>query len=452
MNNVHSILQINAQDKGGGAETCAWLLFEAFRERGYSSWLAVGSKSSKNEKVWEISHFPYITNIWSKNILRLSESISPLRQYGLPGIRWIQNKLRYIAQPDTWYQQQQGWEDFDYPGTWHLLSTLSELPDIIHCHNLHSSYFDLRALTHLSKIRPVILQLHDTWLLSGHCSYFLDCERWKVGCGKCCYLNTYPAISSDNTAANWKRKQKIYANSHLYITTVSQWLMDKVDQSMLATEQQNGSVYKRVIHNGVNTSIFMPGSQQEARSVLGLPSKVKIVLLIAHSAFKDYETMEAALSQLTASTQPLLFICLGRTGLNKELGEGRLSYAGWITKEEVIAQYYRAADVYIHAAHEEAFGITITEAGASGTPVVATDVGGISEQMIDGQTGFLVPPKDPISMSQAIQKLLDEEDLCRQMGQAAAKHVQENFNQEKQIDKFLSWYMEVVDNWQKTYH
>ena len=444
-----SILQINSQDKGGGAETCAWILFEAFRERGYYSWLAVGSKSSKDENVWEISNAPYATNIWSKNILRLSESFSPLRQNGVPGIRWIQKYLRYVAQPNTWFQKQQGWEDFDYPGTWHLLSTLTELPDIIHCHNLHSSYFDLRALTHLSKIRPVILHLHDAWLLSGHCSHSLDCERWKIGCGNCEYLKTYPAIPQDNTAANWKRKQEIYANSPLYITTVSQWLMDKVNQSILARGHQNCSVHKKVIHNGVNTSIFKPGSQQEARAVLGLPSNAKIVLIIAHSNFKDYEIMEAALRQLTTSVHPLLFICLGRTGTNKALGEGQLNFAGWITKQEVLAQYYRAVDVYIHAALEESFGITIAEAGASGTTVVATDVGGVSEQIIDGQTGFLVPPKDPLAMTKVIQRLLEEEDLCYQMGLAAARHVQENFNQEKQVDKFLSWYMEVVEDWQK---
>lgn len=447
MNNVRTVLQVNSKDKGGGAETLAWNLFEAYRKRGLNSWLAVGSKFSKDLNVKEISNAPYITNPWSKTILSLSETLSPLRQYGMPGTRLTQKYLRYLAKPSIWQQQKQGWEDFDYPGTWHLLSQFPSFPDVIHCHNLHPSYFDLNALTHLSRIRPVILHLHDAWLLSGHCSHSRDCKRWKTGCGSCPYLQTYPAILKDNTAANWQRKQAIYAKSRLYITTVSQWLMDKVDQSILSTNYQNRPVQKRVIHNSIDLSIFKTGSQKEARSRLKLPKNAKIVLLSAHNAFKDYPTMEAALSKLTTNGQPLLFICLGRTDTQKKLGAGQIIYPGWVKSPAIMAQYYQAADVYIHAAHEEAFGIAIGEAGASGTAIVATDIGGIAEQMVNGQTGFLVPPRAPKAMAVAVQKLLDDKELCQQIGRTAANYVEKHFSKEQHVDKFLLWYNEIIADW-----
>ena len=452
---VRRILQISTRDRRGGAENCAWSLFEAYRERGLESCLAVGEKFSTDPNVWEIPHARYAATPWARAWLGLGESLSPLRQRGVRGIGFLQTRLRRLAQPSAWRKQQQGWEDFDYPGTGHLLSQLPELPDIIHCHNLHPNYFDLRALPQLSKTRPLILHLHDTWLLSGHCSYSFDCKRWQTGCGNCPYLDTYPAIRRDKSAANWERKQEVYANSHLYIVTVSQWLMDKVERSILP------GVQKRVIYNGTDVSLFKPASrrlaqaiaQKEARHTLKLPLDAKIVLLIAHSSFKDYATMEAALSQIKGEpSKPLLFICLARGGSEKMVGDGRMIYPGWVAEPEKMAQYYRAADIYIHAALDEAFGKTITEAGASGTPVVATAVGGIPEQIKEGQTGFLVPPKAPQAMASAIQTLLDDDELRTRMGQAAAAHIRQHFGLQRQVDQFLAWYDEVLADWQASHH
>ena len=72
-----------------------------------------------------------------------------------------------------------GFENFNYPGTWKLLNLPPKPPTIVHCHNLHGFYFDLRFLPRLSQQIPVILNLRDTWLLTGHCAHFMDCERWK---------------------------------------------------------------------------------------------------------------------------------------------------------------------------------------------------------------------------------------------------------------------------------
>ena len=107
-------------------------------------------------------------------------------------------------------------------------------PSVIHCHNLHSGYFDLRALPWLSRVAPVVLTLHDAWLLSGHCAHSFGCDRWKNGCGACPDLSIPPAIAKDGTAANWKRKRRIFERSQLYVVTPSQWMMDRAQQSILA--------------------------------------------------------------------------------------------------------------------------------------------------------------------------------------------------------------------------
>ena len=124
---------------------------------------------------------------------------------------------------------------------------LSDPPDIIHAHNLHGQYFGLRFLTQHSHQIPVLITLHDAWLLSGHCAHSVDCERWRTGCGKCPDMSLQPPVEQDATAHNWRRKKHIFENSRLYISTPSQWLMDKVHQSIL----EPAIVESRVVPNGI---------------------------------------------------------------------------------------------------------------------------------------------------------------------------------------------------------
>src|SRR5262249_35811923 len=150
-----------------------------------------------------------------------------------------------------------GIEDFRYPGSRRLLQLTPQQPDLVHGHNLHGGYFDLRILPELSAQVPVVLTLHDAWLLSGHCSHSFDCERWKTGCGRCPDLTIYPAIRRDATASNGRRKRTIYQRSRLHVAAPCQWLMDKVNESILAL----GAVETRIIPNGVDRTTFHPAER-----------------------------------------------------------------------------------------------------------------------------------------------------------------------------------------------
>ncbi len=446
MTQFKTILQISTRDQRGGAERIANTLFQKYHARGHQSWLLVGKQYNRQANTWELRHAPAADNPWSRTLLKLIEALSPLRQHGVRGVAAVQSHLRLLAQPTAWYNRRQGYEDFAFPGTWDLLQQLPAMPDIIHCHNLHGDYFDLRVLPWLSRQRPVILHLHDSWLLSGHCAQPLDCRRWQTGCGACPYLEIYPAIARDQSAANWQRKAAIYAQSRLYIVAVSQWLMDQVQQSMLAGMQQ------RVIHNGIDLQLFHPGDQQAARRALGLPPQARIILHTAAGTFKDSATMNAALAQLTG--EELLFLCVGETlyvgesGRVERLGNGRSIKRRYVGDPAEMARYYRAADLYLHSAKADSFPTTILEAMACGTPVVATAVGGIPEQIRDGETGLLVPPQAPQAMAHALQTLLADRELRQCMGEAAAAHAKQRFGLARQVDALLTYYAEVLEDWQ----
>src|SRR5262249_17124394 len=134
-----------------------------------------------------------------------------------------------LSEPGRWLDHQLGIENFRFPGTKRLLTLADKQPSILHLHNLHGGYFDLPILPWISQQVPTVVTLHDAWLLSGHCAHSFACEKWRTGCGECPDLTIYPEIRRDATRYNWQRKREIYSRSRLYVSTPSQWLMQKVD-------------------------------------------------------------------------------------------------------------------------------------------------------------------------------------------------------------------------------
>ena len=109
-------------------------------------------------------------------------------------------------------------------------------------------------------------------------------------------------------------------------------------------------------------------------------------------------------------------------------------------------RYYQAADIYIHAAKADNFPNTVLEALACGTPVIATDVGGIPEQIDDGKTGFLVPPGNPKEMAAAMQKILQDTSLHHQMSLQAAETARRRFDVNQMVAEYLKWYREILSS------
>jgi len=95
--------------------------------------------------------------------------------------------------------------------------------------------------------------------------------------------------------------------------------------------------------------------------------------------------------------------------------------------DENIGALMRLAEVFIHVSTKEGFGLVVTEAMWQGTPVIGSDVGGISLQVLDNETGLLVQPNEIDKISTHIVTLLSDKELKNTMGQAAKEHVRKNF-------------------------
>ena len=426
------ILTVSTTDIAGGAERIAWNLFDEYRRRGLNSNLAVGYRKLDDPDVFVLGNH----RAWFKLVSRASATLHN------PKLKRISEAL---AQPIRTADQLAGLEDFNFPGTWNLLNLTPQPPTIVHCHNLHGDYFDLRVLPWLSHKVPVVVSMHDAWLLSGHCAHSFDCERWRTGCGECPDLTIYPAIRRDATARNWKRKQRIFQKSQLYVTTPCEWLMDKVKASMLAPAVRES----RIIPYGIDTSIFRPGDKLAARAALGLPEKSHIVLFAAHrirtNIWKDYETMRAAIGIVASELkdQSLTFVALGEDAPSETLGNAEIRFFPFRRDVSDVARFYQAADVYLHGARIDTFPNAVLEALACATPVVATAVGGIPEQIYEGHTGFLVPPADAAAMATRIVEALDEVTNQR-ISVAAAAEAAKRFVLERYVEDHLKWYEDIL--------
>lgn len=424
-----AIVQVNTADRGDGADRVAWNLFQAYRERGHHSFFAVGYKRTEDPSVFLLpNHFP--SNPWT----------------------WFLNRVSLRL----------GHENFDFPDTWKLLDIFPKRPDIVHCHNLHGGYFDLRALARISREVPVVFTLHDAWPLSGHCAHSFDCDRWKTGCGACPDLTIYPSARRDATAFNWRRKRKIFSKSRLYVSTPCRWLMQKVEQSILAP----AVVESRVIPHGVDLSVFHPADKEAQRAKLGIPLEVKLFIFAAKGILKNqwkcYTMMREAVGRVSERREGerLWFLALGEDRSMEKVGRAIIRFIPYQKDPAVVACYYQAADVYLHAARAETFPNVVSEALACGTPIVATAVGGIVEQVkslkqgagdgewktygADEATGILVPPRDVGAMADSLERLLSDENLRQRLGDNAARDASERFNLEQQVNSYLDWYQEIL--------
>lgn len=456
------ILQVGTTETGGGAASVTANLLRGSRARGCQAWLAVGQKTSDDPKVLLIpddDRHPYRKTGYAavQGRLRRLASRSPGRGWGR-----LSRSLRLVTHPQAIVESWAGREDFEFPGTYGLLDLMPARPDIVHCHNLHGGYFDLRALPWVSRQVPTVLTLHDAWLLGGHCAHSFECERWKTGCGRCPDLGIYPAILRDATADNWARKRDIYTRSHLFVATPCQWLLDKVEQSILAPAIAEA----RVIPNGVDLSVFRPADKRAARAALDLPQQVHVGLVTTGSRggmWRDHQTLRAAAALIDthSSTRELLVVVLGEDATALRLAGNNVRLVGYEADPLTVAHYYQAADLYLHAAREDTFPNMILEALACGTPVVATAVGGIPEQItsttlgavrnralqeLERATGMVVPIGDAHAMAEAADALLAHDDVRHLLARNAASDARERFDVNRQVECYLAWYRTIISD------
>lgn len=208
------------------------------------------------------------------------------------------------------------------------------------------------------------------------------------------------------------------------------------DQADLETLYHARAEQIDVVPCGFDASEFAPIDQAQARQRLGVPADAFVVLQLGRMvARKGVDNVIQAIGKLPAEARKRvrLYVVGGNTvqpdvAATPELGRLQaVAAAAGVSAQTVfvgkrgradLRAWYSACDVFVSTPWYEPFGITPVEAMACGRAVIGADVGGIRSTVRDGRTGFLVPPKNPEALAERLLQLMQQPDLCRELGQA----------------------------------
>lgn len=337
-----------------------------------------------------------------------------------------------------------GLNDIHRISSWKLLKhPLCREAEILNFHGIHSDFVSYLALPQITAAKPTVFTLRDMWCLTGHCAFPLDCERWKIGCGKCAYLHFHPPIKRDATRLEWKLKNWTYERSNLTLVVLSHWLAEQVKQSMLSRFPIHH------IPNGVDTEALTPLDPLRCKYALGIPEEKRVVVFVATNLQSLRKGADLLLKTLESLPQTLkseiVLLSLGRQGdqLTDALDIQSVNL-GYVDSVRLKAVAFSAADLFLFPSRAESFGQVILESFACGTPVVSHNIGPLPELIRHGHTGYMASAEDTKEMSEGIMKLLEDDRLREQMKQNCRNIATEEYSLELEAQRYITLYRNVL--------
>ncbi|MFA5864841.1 MAG: GT4 family glycosyltransferase PelF [Phycisphaerae bacterium] len=289
-------------------------------------------------------------------------------------------------------------------------------PQVIHCHQYTPFFYGSLASLWTRKGRIVFTE---------HGRHFPDAVGWKRQ-----MVNRFLSRKADR------------------ITAVCKFTRDRLIKNEALPENRI-----EIIYNGVDLSRFETISdRQEARTRLGLPADSRIVVQVgtfravkdqasAINAFRIVHEHDADAILVFVGDGPDLPSC---RKLAEQLGLGEA--VRFLGQREDIPEILSSADVMLMTSLSEAHSVSLLEAMARRLPIVATNVGGIPETLVNHETGLLVEAKDVQGIANALLQLLRNPDLRTRMGQAGYDRVQKYFQQSQMHQRYLKIYRDLVGN------
>ncbi|MDI3328508.1 MAG: glycosyltransferase family 4 protein [Alicyclobacillaceae bacterium] len=296
----------------------------------------------------------------------------------------------------------------DLRGLWELRATLAQLrPDLVATHSSKAGWLGRMAARSLRI--PVIFTAHGWAFTEG------------VPEGK---RRVYAL--AERLAAPFADR----------IITVSEY------DRRLALRYRIAPAHKLVlVHNGMPDVAPVLRARPESEPV-------RLVMVARFEPPKDHVTLLRALAGLRELAWELELIGDGPLleSVREEAGRlGLLERVCFLGTRKDVAERLAGAQLFVLASNWEGLPLSILEAMRAGLPVVASDVGGVREALVEGENGFLVPRGDEETLRARLRQLLSAASLRRKMGQAGRRRFQELFTFERMLGKTLEVYKTVLD-------
>lgn len=301
---------------------------------------------------------------------------------------------------------------------------------VVHAHST-SQWHELLAFLAARHARTVIT-LHDFQLVAGGCVYPAECDLTANGCPDPCPRG-YPDPETDRM----QRKRLVDALGPI-IVSPSEWLRRHAEASLGHTVE--------LVPNGVPWPDAMPDEQTRAaaKKALGIAPAARTVLFIAHggrkAAFKAGNRWDTIWRAVKQRVPKAVGIMAGGSRLEREGDLLRLPYL----EGEHLAQVMTAADVLCHPTLADNHPLSVLEAMAHGAAVAATGVGGLLEQIVDGETGVLAPAEEWDTLAQRTADILSRPSRSRALASEAFERGSKLFNARRMAADYRALYERVL--------
>ena len=438
------VLIVNTSEKAGGAAVAAGRLMEALNNNGVKAKMLVRDKLNerlemRNEKYDYIHARPSV--IECNHISHFSPLTSHLsKQWPFLWERLVIFCRLHFSRKHLF--------DIDIANAGIDITKLREFreADVIHLHWVNQGMLSLSGIRRiLQSGKPVVWTMHDIWPATAICHLTLDCHRYRNHCDHCWYLPG-GGSSNDLAAKVWQKKKSLFADGAISFVACSRWLAGEAKQSALLAGQSITN-----IPNPINTRLFRPTNQAEARQQLGLPATGRLLLFVSQRVTNPYKGMDylAEACQQLAQQYPDMvkdtgIIILG--GHAEEVAHllpFKTYPLGYVSDERQIVSVYNAADAFVLPSLSENLPNTIMEAMACGLPCVGFRVGGIPEEIDHQQNGYVAAYRDAADLARGLHWVLYEADR-EALRQAALSKVHRCYSQQSVALKYTEVYNEAI--------
>ena len=267
-------------------------------------------------------------------------------------------------------------------------------PDVIHLHNIHGYYLNLKILFKYLKNDykgQIVWTLHDCWAFTGHCAYFTmaKCSKWKKCCENCPQLFTYPKQLFDTTKREYELKKKLFTGiNNITIVTPSIWLKDLVKLSFL------NQYDVKVINNGVDLNIFKPTYDKNIYEKYGIPRDKKIILGVANiwenrKGLNDFLELN---NVLDLSKYQIVLVGENKEDVSK-ISKSILCIERTDNAVD-LAKIYTISTALFNPTYEDNYPTVNLESISCNTKVITYDTGGCKEQIDKLNGGYIIKNKD----------------------------------------------------------
>lgn len=411
----------------GGAGIAAKQLHLSLLDKGISSKLLTLIKLGEDTKEhykFEAEQKNIVYKIYNR-ILEKVGSVFPFLMKNNPAY-YLKNKVK-------------GFEFFSFPYSNLKIQNNQHVKDadIIHLHWVSDGMIDFKKFfANINK--PVVWTLHDMNPFTGGCHQSDGCEKFKTNCNSCFQLEGTPNNNLSNSILQYKYSALLNLESkQVKIITPSNWLSNLSKSSLC---------FNKFEHFAIPNIIKFPISnisKREARLFFNIEENERVLLFVSNTANNNRKGIDVLIKALKnikdKEKTRLLIIGQNSEELNIEIKKTEL---GFVTDKIILKNAYIAADVFLLPSIAENFPNTIVESLLCGTPVIASNVGGITEQ-INSKNGILVKVGDVNAWANAINMFFDNQNKFDQ--KIISDKAIEKYDIEKTLESHIKIYNKIIE-------